>query len=223
MSGSESESESESELFYDLPFTSNQFVLAKSPFRLTTSNLIFQLNTCGYSLYVTSSLTRGWVWRLQLLLVLASAVVLRSESRGIYDHILLSQIQDSPNLGGQVPAFISLHEQGGPVITPGTGFPLRRLLRLAGLQWSYSTPPPHGVFCSSWLGRPNCFPYKPLLHGPSVKHKFQQYLSCCMRIRCRGNVFADSLLRNKLHNTVFHSPISRSFHSDCTRCTWFTS
>jgi hypothetical protein len=29
-------------------------------------------------------------------------------------------------------------EQGGPVIPPGTGFPLRRLLRLAGLGWRYS-------------------------------------------------------------------------------------
>jgi hypothetical protein len=32
------------------------FVLATSPLRLTTSNFIFQLNTCGYSPYVTSSL-----------------------------------------------------------------------------------------------------------------------------------------------------------------------
>jgi hypothetical protein len=43
---------------------------------------------------------------LQLLLVLASAVIHRSESRGTYD-ILLSQIQDSPNLEGQVHIFIS--------------------------------------------------------------------------------------------------------------------
>jgi hypothetical protein len=44
---------------------------------------------------------------LQLLLVLASAVILGSEFRGTHDHILLSQIQDSPNLEGQVPVFIS--------------------------------------------------------------------------------------------------------------------
>jgi hypothetical protein len=42
-----------------------------------------------------------------LLLVLASAVILRSESRGTHDHILLSQIRDSPNLEGQVLVFIS--------------------------------------------------------------------------------------------------------------------
>jgi hypothetical protein len=63
---------------------------------------------------VTPSLTRWRVCRLQLLLVLASTAILVSESRGTHDHILLSQIRDSPNLEGQ--------EQGGPVIAPGNGF-----------------------------------------------------------------------------------------------------
>jgi hypothetical protein len=49
----------------------------------------------------------GWVCSLQLLLVLASAVILRSDSCGIRDHMLLSQIRDSPNQAGQVPLFIS--------------------------------------------------------------------------------------------------------------------
>jgi hypothetical protein len=40
------------------------------------------------------SLTRGQVCRLQLLLALASAIFLASESRGTRDHILLSQIWD---------------------------------------------------------------------------------------------------------------------------------
>jgi hypothetical protein len=52
-------------------------------------------------------LTRGWVCRLQLQPVLASAVILRSESRGTHDHILLSQFRDSSNREGQVPVFIS--------------------------------------------------------------------------------------------------------------------
>jgi hypothetical protein len=50
----------------------------------------FQLNTCGHSPYVTSSRQRGWVYRLQLLLVLASAVILMSESHGTRDHTLPS-------------------------------------------------------------------------------------------------------------------------------------
>jgi hypothetical protein len=78
-----------------------------SPLRLTTSNFILWLNTCSYSPYLISSLMRAWVHRLQLLLVLASAVILRSESRRTHDHILLSQIWDSPNLEGQVPVFMS--------------------------------------------------------------------------------------------------------------------
>jgi hypothetical protein len=72
-----------SESLYDGRFTANKFALATSPLRLTTNNFMFQLNTCVYNPYVTSSLTRGWVCRLQVLLVLASAVILRSESRGL--------------------------------------------------------------------------------------------------------------------------------------------
>jgi hypothetical protein len=84
----------------------------------------------------------GRVCRSQLLLVLASAVIVGSESRGAHDHILLYLIRDSPNLEGQILVFISPQEQGGPVISPGIGFPFRRLLGLAELRWRYSNPPP---------------------------------------------------------------------------------
>jgi hypothetical protein len=40
-------------------------------------------------------------------MALASEVILGSESLGAHDHILLSQIRDSPNLEGHVPVFIS--------------------------------------------------------------------------------------------------------------------
>jgi hypothetical protein len=50
---------------------------------------------------------RGWVCSSQLVLALASAVILGSESCGTHDHILLSQIRDSPILYGQVPVVIS--------------------------------------------------------------------------------------------------------------------
>jgi hypothetical protein len=39
------------------------------------------------------------------------------------------RFETTPNLEGQVPV-INPQEQGGPVITPGTGFPFLRLLRL---------------------------------------------------------------------------------------------
>jgi hypothetical protein len=45
--------------------------------------------------------------RLQLMLGLASKFILGPESRGTRDHILLSQLRDTPNLDGQVPVFIS--------------------------------------------------------------------------------------------------------------------
>jgi hypothetical protein len=92
-----------------------------------------------------SSLTRGCVCNLlvQLLLGLARAVILGTKSRRTHDHIL------SPNLtvpkpGGPGSRIYIPQEQRGPVIPPGTGFPFRRILRLAGLRWRYSNPRPHG-------------------------------------------------------------------------------
>jgi hypothetical protein len=78
---------------------------------------VWQLRPC---LCGAPSLTRGRVCLLCMLLALASRVFLRSESLGISDHILLSQIWD---------------------------FHFRRLLRLAGSRWRYSTPPPDGCNC----------------------------------------------------------------------------
>jgi hypothetical protein len=40
-------------------------------------------------------------------MVLVSTIILKSESRGTHDHILLSLIPGSPNLDIQVPVFIS--------------------------------------------------------------------------------------------------------------------
>jgi hypothetical protein len=77
--------------------------------------IVSQLRVCWFG---APSLTRGRVCRLQFLLALASAVIFLSEPHRIRGHILLSQIWD---------------------------FPFRRLLRLAGSRWRYSTPPPHGV------------------------------------------------------------------------------
>jgi hypothetical protein len=57
------------------------------------------------------SLTRGRVCRLQVLLYLASTVILWSEIRWTHDHILLSQIWDSPNLEGQVPTVLSIRNR----------------------------------------------------------------------------------------------------------------
>jgi hypothetical protein len=76
--------------------------------------IVWQLRVCWFW---APSLTRGRVCRLQLQLALARAVIFWSESRRTGGHILLSQFRD---------------------------FPFRRLLRLTGSRWRYSTPPPHG-------------------------------------------------------------------------------
>jgi hypothetical protein len=109
----------------------------------THDQFIFQLNTYDYSPYVTTSLTRGWVCRLQLLLGPRqrshSQVRVPLDSR--YFTLSVSRLAQprGPDLRIYIP-----QEQGGPDTSPGTGFPFRRLLRLAGLLRRYSTPPPHG-------------------------------------------------------------------------------
>jgi hypothetical protein len=110
--------------------------------RLTTSNVFATEPFQSYS-FLTSSLTRRLVCYLQLLLVLASAVILRSQYRETYDHISLSQIRDCPNLEGQVP-YLYPTGTGLPGYTPRHWVPFCRLLRLAGLRWRYSSRPSHG-------------------------------------------------------------------------------
>jgi hypothetical protein len=102
--------------------SSHYSVFIRCPFRLTTSNFIFQVNTCGHSPCVTSSLMRGRVCRLQLLLVLVSAIILRSESRGTHDHILLSQIRYSTNLEARSP-YLYRRRTEWPGYTPRHWFP----------------------------------------------------------------------------------------------------
>jgi hypothetical protein len=116
------------------------------------TDFFFQLSTCGHSPYVTSSLTRGWVCRLQLLLVLSSAFIPRPESRRTHDHILLSQIRDSPKLELRSPHLYP-QEQGGSVIAPGTGFPFHRFHDSQGYGGGNSNPPPHP-------GGPVCYALK---------------------------------------------------------------
>jgi hypothetical protein len=86
------------------------------------------------------SLTRGRVCNLLLLLDLASAVPLGSESRETQDHILLSQSLRLPKPGGAGSRICIPQEQGGQVTRPDTEFPFRRHLLLAGLWWRWRYP-----------------------------------------------------------------------------------
>jgi hypothetical protein len=106
-----------------LVVTCQSVLLGDKPLE-THDQYFFQLNTCGHSPYVTSSLMRGWVCHLQLLLFLTSAAILRFESSRTYGHILLSQILDSPNLEGQVPVFISPRKSVDQLYPQALGFRL---------------------------------------------------------------------------------------------------
>jgi hypothetical protein len=74
--------------------------LGYKPLEIHDQQLFLQLNTCFHSPNTASYQTRRWVCSLQLQLVPASAVILKADSRGIRDHILLLQFRDSHNLGG---------------------------------------------------------------------------------------------------------------------------
>jgi hypothetical protein len=91
-----------------------------------------------------------------------------------------------PQPGGQVSGIYIPQEQGGPVIHPGTGFPFRRLLRLAMVE----------VFelASTWGCVNSLFQTVPVVtsrHGLRRKHGLQQFLYCSMLNRCSGNVFSE--------------------------------
>jgi hypothetical protein len=164
------------------------------------------------------SLTRGPVCRLQLLMALANAVILGSESSGNRDHILLSQIRD---------------------------FPFRLLLRLVDLRWRHSTPPPRRIFwlirfCTTYIVSRRA--YGKHIHCPPMdicephrKHRFlycyiysvlhrngnypivarlfvvaycwRLYLAtiCLPRICLRGNMFIEPLPSSRTirHNILF--------------------
>jgi hypothetical protein len=173
-------------LLYDWCFTSNQFFLVTSPLRLGTRIVIFQLNTCGYNPYVTSSLTRIWVSRLQFMLPLASAVILRSESCETHDPIHCLRFE------ARFPYLYS----------PGTGWsgynprpwvPFSSPPTTRRQRWRYSTRPPHGILCLLFFV---LHTEHLIRHGPQRKHRVQQFFYCCMCILYRGNLFTEPLPSN---------------------------
>jgi hypothetical protein len=109
--------ESESESYITTVSQSASLSWNKAPIWGLRPDIYLSLTITALFLW-SSSLTRGRVWRLCMLLALASEVFLGSESLWTRNHILLSRISD---------------------------FPFRRLLRPAGSRWRYSTPPPYRV------------------------------------------------------------------------------
>jgi hypothetical protein len=111
--------QSQSQLLYDWRFTANQFVLATSPLSLTTS-IFFSIE------HILSDERMG--------LSFPTAVGPRQRShsqvrvkRGSGPNFTVSDSR-LPQPGRPGPRIYIPQEEGGPVTTPGTGFPFRRLL-----------------------------------------------------------------------------------------------
>jgi hypothetical protein len=154
-------SQSQSYMATDSRSISKSWCRAPSGAQGQIFSIVWQLRSCFYG---APSLTRGLVCLLYMLLVLTSAVFLGSESLGSRDHILLSQFGY---------------------------FPFRRLLRLAGSRWRYSTPPPHGStgsYCCLLVIQPRV--------GP--QHRKHPLLSNGrpVLLHIRWNVLTESLLDN---------------------------
>jgi hypothetical protein len=167
-------------------------LLGYKPLETHGQTFFLQLNSCGHSLYVTSSLTRGWVCRLELLLGLTSAVILKSESSGTHDHILPSQIRDSPNLVGQVPVFISPRNRVAKLYTQALGS-----LFVASYDFN-------------WLNS-KFVPRITLRHGPHRKH--------CSSVGVWFFPWEHVYFRSRYSVTAFaYLLISRSLPSNVSTC-----
>jgi hypothetical protein len=118
-------------------------ISVSSPIWSPKTPLLLLSESCGLC-WAPSMIIEG-VCRLQLLLALSSAVIFGSDPRGNNDYILLSQIRDCPNMGGQVPVFISPRKRVAQLYATDTWLQFPRLLRLAGLQWIFPNPNPHGL------------------------------------------------------------------------------
>jgi hypothetical protein len=88
--------------------------LGDKPLKTHDQQFFSQLNTRGHSPHVTSSLMRGWVYHLQLLLALASAVILRSASSGTHITTLYCLMYETPQ---------TWRARSPYLYPPGTGWP----------------------------------------------------------------------------------------------------
>jgi hypothetical protein len=158
------------------------------------------------------------LWRTNLSYTIAASPRQRSHSwvrvpQDSWPHFTVSDSK-LPQPGGPGPCIYIPHEQGGPVILPGTGFPFLSLLRLAGLRWRYSAPPPHGniyllpsldlrYIASGRMQQKTPF--------PSLSH-----LNYCLLIHYREKVFTETLPSNErlfwLHYSGFGSHVTILLH-----------
>jgi hypothetical protein len=153
-----SKSKSESKLSYDRRSANQTACLGVRPQSGPVTNfsvfsLKFSLGSCWYVI-LWRPLWRGDGSVIYCCCLASPAQSLSGVSpAGLKTLFYCPNFLHSPNLEGQVPVFIFPREQSGPVIPPGTGFPFRRLLPLAGLRWGYYNPPPNGSISNSSRSR----------------------------------------------------------------------
>jgi hypothetical protein len=104
-----------------------------------------------------------------------------------------------PQPGGPCPRIYFPHEQGGPVIPPGTGFLFCHLLWLVELRWCYSNPPPHGV-----LNQPSQVTLRLAVYRQSVRLGVRPFESHDQRFffqlnPCGNSAYVTSLTRRWIY------------------------
>jgi hypothetical protein len=159
--------------------------LGDKPLETHDQQFYFKLNPCGYGAYVTSSLMRGRVRRSLLLLVSPAQPFSLRVPRDSWPYFTVSNSR-FPQRGKPGPRIIS---------------PKNRVARLYPRHWV-----PFSLHLTTRRATVELFDSATilasivllitLLHGPRRKYRFQQYLYCCMRIRCRRNLFTEPLPRN---------------------------
>jgi hypothetical protein len=82
------------------------------------------------------------------------------------------------------------------------------------LNWTaISSQPPLQSSTGHSTTKPKLSSFITNLHGPNRKHRFQQYLYCCLRIRCSGNVFTEPLPSNERLLWLHYSGLQASCHN----------
>jgi hypothetical protein len=85
---------------------------------------------------------------------------------GLMTILYCLRFETSQNWRARCP-YLYPTEIGWPSYPPGTGFPFRLLVRLAGPRWRYSNPPPQGLLPNS-----SCIvASQEYRHGPRTEHR----------------------------------------------------
>jgi hypothetical protein len=116
--------------------------LADKPLE-THDQYFFQLNNCFHSPYVISSLTRGWVYCLQLLLVSPAQSFSGLTPAGLVTIFYCLRLETPPTWRARSP-YLYPPGTGWSSYTPRHWVPFSSPPTTRRTTWRYSTPPPHG-------------------------------------------------------------------------------